>query len=38
VTSYEFVQLDKAILQKIKWSTIVSKYFWDIAVLVLSDS
>jgi chromodomain-helicase-DNA-binding protein 4 len=27
VTSYEFVQLDKAILQKIKWSTIVSKYF-----------
>jgi chromodomain-helicase-DNA-binding protein 4 len=27
VTSYEFVQLDKAVLQKIKWSTIVGKFF-----------
>jgi chromodomain-helicase-DNA-binding protein 4 len=26
VTSYEFVQIDKAILQKFKWSTIVSKF------------
>lgn len=27
VTSYEFVQIDKAVLQKFKWSTIVSKFF-----------
>jgi chromodomain-helicase-DNA-binding protein 4 len=26
VTSYEFVQIDKAILRKFKWSTIVSKF------------
>jgi hypothetical protein len=28
VTSYEFVQIDKTILQMIKWSTIVSKFFF----------
>ena len=28
VTSYEFVQNDKIFLQKIKWSTIVSKFFF----------
>lgn len=28
VTSYEFVQIDKTVLQKFKWSAIVSKFFY----------
>jgi chromodomain-helicase-DNA-binding protein 4 len=27
VTSYEFVQIDKSVLQKFQWSAIVSKFF-----------
>jgi SNF2 family DNA or RNA helicase len=38
VTSYECVQLDKGVLKKINWSTIVSKFFWVVAVMSLSGS